>query len=115
MMIEERVTVTRDSMGPLILGRVLTNIKRITFDLAAIMDEYGPGGTVDLWYRRPDDLVATRQELQLDGTAAVWDVTQEATEQQGAGEAQFYYTLPDNKGRIAINIFPIMVMRDINT
>lgn len=112
-MIEARVTVSPDSVETLVIGRVTANIKRITFDLAALMDEYGTGGTASLWYRRPEDLAATKQNLQLTGTAATWDIDQEAIERPGAGEAQLYYTLSDGK-QIKTNVFPVMVIRGKN-
>ena len=114
MIKEERVTLSCEDMRPIVLGKVKTNTKRFVFDLSALMDEYGSGGTAELWFRRPDDLAATKQQLQLEGKTAIWDITKEATAQRGEGEAQFFY-YPGEKGLVKTNIFKAIVLRDIYT
>ena len=81
----------KETTSKIPLGRQGENeARRIQFNLSAWQMEYGPG-TAKLIHKRPGDKIAYPVQLQVEGAAAYWDVSEIDTENPGTGMCELTY------------------------
>lgn len=98
--------------GPIPIGYVGENgVTQVQLDFSAWKEAYGEG-QVGLEIMRNGDTIPYMAVLQIDGTTAIWTVTDVDTGAKGVGVAGYTYTIGDNLKRSAV--FPFFVGRDVN-